>query len=110
MGDEGDGQLLEDEFLAAVLRTVEECRRLNCNPTAFMAMIHDHGALGAVKRLLRPPVEVPSDGFTRLWEMKRLDLAMEYIVAFNERFAPLFTEEERRIAQERLAVYGKTGP
>ena len=42
--------------------------------------------------------------------MKRLDLAMEYLVAFNERFAPLFTDDERRIARERLALYGKTGP
>lgn len=55
-------------------------------------------------------MEQPSDRFTRLWEMKRLDLAMEYLVAFNERFAPLFTDDERRIARERLALYGKTGP
>lgn len=51
MAEEPDAALLEDEFLSAVVETVETCRRLHYNPTAFMTMIHDHGALGAVKRL-----------------------------------------------------------
>jgi 5-methylcytosine-specific restriction enzyme A len=70
-------------------------------------MVGDHGALGAVKRLLQPPVEQTSDGFTRLWELGRLDLAVECFAAFDERFQDLFTPEEREIAGERLALYGR---
>lgn len=76
---------------------IKECRQLRYNPTAFQVMIHEHGALKAVRRLARPPVEQCSDGFTRLWEMKRLDLAVEFLVAFDDQFAPLFTDDERRV-------------
>ena len=46
-----------------------------------------------------------SDGFTTLWELKRLDLSVEAYVLRPE-YAPLFTEEERGIARARLRQYG----
>lgn len=61
--------------------------KLRYNPTAFQVLIHGR-----------------SDGFTRLWEMGRLDLAVEFLVAFDDRFAPLFTDDERRASKERLAL------
>nr|MBA3533071.1 EVE domain-containing protein [Ardenticatenales bacterium] len=42
-----------------------------------------------------------SEGFTRLWELGRLDLTVEAIVLKPE-FASLFSEEERTRARERL--------
>ena len=36
---------------------------------------------------------------------KRLDILMEALVLKTE-FAPLFSEDERRIARERLEAYG----
>jgi hypothetical protein len=45
-----------------------------------------------------------SDGFTTLWELKRLDLSVEAFVLRPE-YAPLFTEEERAIARARLRQY-----
>jgi len=111
MADERtDDAELQDELLAELMDGIKECRQLGYNPTAFQVMIHEHGALEAVRRLARPPVEQCSDGFTRLWEMKRLDLAVEHIVAYRERYAPLFTDAERETARQRLALYGYTGP
>lgn len=105
-----DTASLENELSNRVMELVAECRRLNYNPSLFVSMIAELGALGAVQRLLQPPAEKCSDGFTRLWELKRLDLAVESIAAFEERFGPLFTLEERQIARQRLALYGKLGP
>lgn len=99
---------LAERFRDYLLRDIEECKRLNYNPTAYRQMVEQYGAVGAVQRLLQPPVSQCSDGFIRLWELKRLDLAAEYAPAFVTEFAPLFTDEERRIARERLAEYGKT--
>ena len=45
-----------------------------------------------------------SDGFTTLWELKRLDLSVEAYVLRSE-YAPLFTEAERGIARARLRQY-----
>lgn len=105
-----DLEALEGDLLTVLLHGVDECKSLKYNPTAFLMMLHERGAVGALRQLLLPPVERCSDGFTRLWEMKRLDLAAEYPVAFNERFAPLFTPDERRIARERLALFGEHAP
>jgi hypothetical protein len=49
-----------------------------------------------------------SNGFTRLSERKRLDLSVEAHVLQPE-YAPLFTEEQRRIARARLREYGYAG-
>jgi len=46
-----------------------------------------------------------SNGFTTLWDRKRLDLSVEAYVLRPE-YAPLFTEEERGIARARLMEYG----
>jgi len=46
-----------------------------------------------------------SDGFTTLWELKRLGLSVEAYVLRPE-YASLFTEEERGIARARLRQYG----
>lgn len=65
-------------------------------------MVGDRGGVDAAKQLLHGP---PSDGFTTLWEKGRLDLSVEYHVLDPE-FSELFTEEERRIARDRLEQFG----
>lgn len=101
---------IEAEFARHLLTGIQQCQELDYNPTAFRIMMAEHGAVGAVQRLLQPPVERCSDGFVKLWELKRLDLAVEYSVAFDERFRALFTDDERGIARDRLALYGVVAP
>ena len=82
------------------------------NPTLMIQMIAELGPLDASRRLLDKG-EV-SEGFTRLWELRRLDLTVEAI-ALRPELSPLFTAEQLATARERLAklgfhVPGNTGP
>jgi hypothetical protein len=91
-------------FDHAVLEVIERCRtELRYNPRYFRVMITQYGALGAARRLLAAPAV--SDGFVTLWERQRLDLAVESLVV-DERFAHLFTEDERETARKRLTDFG----
>lgn len=83
-----------------MLDLVERCRtELRYNPRYFRVMVTQHGALGATRRLLHAPAV--SDGFVTLWERRRLDLTVESLVV-DDRFAHLFTDEERQVARKRL--------
>ena len=93
----------EKPLYDALIVATKACQRLGYNPTYTIQMIHGAGPVGACQRMLA--TAQPSDGFTRLWELKRLDLAMENIVLRSD-FADLFTEEERVIARKRLQDYG----
>jgi len=50
--------------------------------------------------------KVPSEGYTRLWELHRLDLTVEAVVLDNRKWYPLFTPEEIERARKRLEEYG----
>lgn len=73
------------------------------NATYFLRMLSDHGGLETARRLLRAPVV--SEGFTSLWERKRLDLTVEALVT-SPKFAELFTPDEIDLARQRLAQFG----
>lgn len=66
-------------------------------------MLSEHGGLATAKRLLANPRV--SDGFTALYERNRLDLTMEAHV-LEDRFEPLFTEEELETARRWLEEFG----
>jgi hypothetical protein len=94
---------LEDEFAREMLRAADEAKReLRYNPTYWLRMIGELGAVGAAKQLLKGPNV--SDGFTRLWEERRLDLSVEYFVLLPK-YAPLFSGAERAEARRRLRDY-----
>ena len=65
--------------------------------------LDEYGALSMMHRYLKAPTTAQS--FTRLWEMGRLNLSLEAIVLRPE-FAVLFSEQERRVARERLDSKG----
>ena len=48
----------------------------------------------------------PSDGYTRLWEMGRLDLSVEAVVHDNAEWHSLFSQEELNKCKKRLVDYG----
>ena len=98
---------LERAFHDVLKNTMRECQRLRYNPTYAIQMIAESGPIGACKRLLDKP-EV-SEGFTRLWELGRLDLTVEAIVLRSE-FASLFTDEELSVARQRLEQVGYIVP
>lgn len=77
-------------------------REIGYSPTRFRQMVDKHGGVGAVRLLLRS--RDASDGFTTLWEARRLDTSCEAI-ALLPWYADLFTEEERRAARHRLEAH-----
>ena len=72
---------------------------LGYRPIRFRQMVRGHGGLKAAKRLLSAPVV--QSGLTTLWELGRLDISM----VAQERWVPLFSDEERQAARERLSAY-----
>jgi hypothetical protein len=98
---------LERDLNDALRDATRQCQRLRYNPTPMIQMMAESGPLGACQRLLDKR-EV-SEGFTRLWELKRLDLTVEAI-ALRPEFAPLFTDEQLATARERLTKLGHLVP
>lgn len=71
------------------------------NPGYFRKMLDDFGGLGTAKKLLS--ADTTSQGFTKLWELGRLDLTVEALVIDNkEKYEELFSDEEIETADRRL--------
>ena len=80
-------------------RAKNEC---DYNATRFLQMLLDYKGLKTAKILINAPHV--SDGYTALWERKRLDLTVEALIIKTE-WNDLFTDEERAIAKDRLLKY-----
>jgi hypothetical protein len=89
-----------EQFEEVTMAGIDEGKRLGYNPTRYLQMVKQYGAVGAAKRVLRPGP--PSEGFVTLAYLKdRKDLTTE-ATAVQPQFQELFTDEELRIARERL--------
>ena len=74
----------------------------------FLNMLFAHRGLETARRLLHSPNI--SDGYTALWERKRLDLTVEALIHDNKKWHPLFTPEELAICRRRLQQYEYIAP
>jgi hypothetical protein len=92
---------LEDELHAELIHSTRESKRLGYNPTYFLQMLGEHGAVATAQRLLVG--ETPSEGFYTLAQKSRLDLTLEASVV-KAKFRELFTDEELHVASARLKV------
>ena len=72
------------------------------NATRFLQMLDEHGGLETARILLHAPGV--SEGYTALWERKRLDLTVEALVIEPE-WRDLFTADELAVARKRLLQY-----
>lgn len=94
----------EREFHRAMVAIYETAKReLSYNATRFLQMLSEQGGVATARQLLWS--DTPSDGFTTLWSHHRLDLTVEAHV-LQQRFASLFTDDDRERARDRLAAYG----
>jgi hypothetical protein len=95
---------LEDAFHRAMVNIYERAKReCRYSPNFFLRMVGERGGLSAARALLG--ARTVSDGFTRLWELGRLDLSVEALILQGE-WRPLFSDDERQIASQRLAQMG----
>lgn len=76
------------------------------NATRFLSMVVERGGLETARYLLH--AATVSEGYTALWERKRLDLTVEAMILRPE-WQALFSDVERRIAVNRLREYGYSG-
>lgn len=99
---------VENNFHRAMVTIYTRAKdELGYNATRFLQMLSTSGGVETARHLLDAPKV--SDGFTTLWEHRRLDLSVEAHVLKPE-FADLFSDAEQRIAAERLRQYGYQAP
>ena len=87
------------------MRQVYDQARDECgyNATRFLQMVNTEGGLKAARKLLSTGAY--SEGLTRLWEEKRLDISLEAAV-LDKPWSGLFTERELSIARRKLEELG----
>lgn len=102
--DSDANEALERRFHVAMARIYTRAKsEARYNATRYLQMVSEMGGLATAKQLLH--ASGVSDGFTHLWERRRLDLSVEALI-LNAEWEQLFTSDERRIARERLDSYG----
>ena len=100
---------VKHRFGEAMFAIYREAKDIGYTPSIFLRMLYDKGALQTARQLIN--ALQPSDGYTRLWELGRLDLSVEAVVHDNTEWHGLFTPDEIQRCEKRLAEYGyfKTG-
>ena len=91
---------LEQEYEEFCLEDLDECKRLGYNPGYFLRMLEQYGAVEATRRLINS--NKWPEGFTRLFEMGRLDLTLEAGIYDNPKFRTLFDEKTLAACEARL--------
>ena len=94
----------EERFDTAMMNIYHRARKeAGYNATRYLQMLHDDRGLATAQFLINSTKV--SDGYTALWERKRLDLTVEALVLDPE-WKELFTDEELKLARKRLDQYG----
>ena len=95
---------LEARFHEAMLQLYHEvvdAKIGNWHPTLLLQSVNQNGGLVTAKKYLCDP-DV-TEGFIKLWEADRLDLAVEALV-LREPWRELFTPDELKVAEQRLGL------
>lgn len=98
---------LEASFHQAMLDGYDQLAKLGYRATYFLRMVQELGGVQAARQLVTS--DSYSEGFTRLWEMGRLDLSVEAFVLKPE-YSALFTDDERTHARQHLTDMGYRAP
>ena len=92
-------------FTEFLLQKAAEAEGLGYRPALFKQMLAAQGGEATVRQLLSKGK--PSDGFTRLWELGRLDLTVEALVVeaqWRRFFDPILLQQaERLLTQSKYA-------
>ncbi|MET3196932.1 HNH endonuclease [Gottfriedia sp. OAE603] len=94
---------LEILFHKDMLNIYTNAKNIGYNASRFKQMVANEGGLTVARKFITN--NTPSEGFTSLWELKRLDLTVEALI-LKEKYQYLFSEYERKKVFERLLEYG----
>jgi 5-methylcytosine-specific restriction enzyme A len=87
------------DMISIYQKAKKEC---GYNATRFLQMVAVQDGLTVAKSFIHSQ---PTDGFTTLWELGRMDLTVEALI-LQKKYEPLFTAVEREAVRERLQEYG----
>ena len=90
---------LEKEFTKALEETIVQARKAGYNPHYFDQMLQEHGGVETARRLIAK--KEPQTGLFELYHLGLLETSMEAVM-LQEKFRPLFSEEELAEAHKRL--------
>ena len=94
----------EQKFNKAMFEIYYSAKAIGYKPSKFFQMLEQHGGLQTARNLIN--ASTVSYGYTKLWELKRLDLSVEAVVYENSEWHPLFTTEELERCRKRLSEFG----
>ncbi|MBY3559777.1 phospholipase D family protein [Rhizobium laguerreae] len=90
-------------FDRAMFAIYDQATAFGYYPHDFRSMVEKLGGFAAAKQLINTPRV--SQGFTRLWEEKRLDLSVEAL-AVSSKWRALFSPDELKRSRQRLKEAG----
>jgi hypothetical protein len=100
----GQGDL-ERRWHREMVSIYEDAKKIGYQPARFIQDVQERGGLAAARHLINDYAEsAASEGFMRLWELRRLDLSVE-ARALKPEYRPLFTRDERDRCDRRLQAY-----
>jgi hypothetical protein len=102
MISEEEAAELEKQWHQEMLQIYADAKAVNYEASGLMELMSSYGGLVAAKKLIN--MGSPSDGFTTLWELERLDISVE-ARALKPMFRCLFSETELARCRKRLADY-----
>lgn len=95
---------LEQEFNLAMHEIYHKAKAIGYTASYFFQMLNERGGVSTAKDLIN--ATTVSSGYTKLWEMKRLDLTVEALVYENSEWHSLFTSDELEKCRNRLVEFG----
>ncbi len=94
---------LETQFTGAMFEIYRRAKReVDYTASRFHQMVSENGGLATALQLIHDPH--PSEGYTALWERKRLDLTVEAMI-LDPKWDELFSDNDRNAAKARLKKY-----
>ena len=96
--------ILEKKFDHAMIEIYHRSLGAGYKASGFYTMILNQGGLKTAKQLINS--SRPSDGYTKLWELNRLDISVEAVVLENPKWHGLFSQIELTKCEKRLVEYG----
>lgn len=92
----------EEGWHREMLNIHAEARAIGYSASRFIQMLNERGGLAAAKGLIDS--DQPSEGFTKLWKLQRLDISVE-ARALKPEYRALFEPAEIKKCRDRLAAY-----
>lgn len=96
---------LEKRWHREMLDIISGAQEIGYRPSRFIQLVSDRGALATGHHLIDDYDDVKtSEGFRKLWELRRLDLAVESR-ALKPEFRPLFSANQLETCRRRLRLH-----